>query len=144
MTNKSVIKDWAMTMLLQWHEQDPVSEKEINRNNAVYNIQRNRNPFVDYPEFAERIWDPTWSVAENEYIVFVNVWPNPATTTVNIAGENLNAVYMYNVMGQLVLTLDVSDDEQATIDVSSLGSGIYFMNVTTQNGGSTLKKVVVQ
>ena len=144
MTNKSVIKDWAMTMLLQWHEQDPVSEKEINRNNAVYNIQRNRNPFVDYPEFAERIWDPTWSVAENEYTVFVNVWPNPATTTVNIAGENLNAVYMYNVMGQLVLTLDVSDDEQATIDVSSLGSGIYFMNVTTQNGGSTLKKVVVQ
>ena len=145
MTNKSVIKDWAIAMLLRWHEEDPVSDKEINRNNEVYRIQRNRNPFVDDPEFAERIWDPHWGVNENEYTVSVSVWPNPATTTVNIAGENLEAVYMYNVMGQLVLTLDVRDDEeQSTIDVSGLTGGIYFMNVVSQNGGSVLKKVVVQ
>ena len=144
MTNKSVIKDWAIKMLLQWHEQDPVDDKEINRNNAVYNIQKNRNPFVDYPEFANKIWDPTWSVDENEYTVLVNVWPNPTTSTVNIKGENLDAVYMYNAMGQLVLTLDVSDDEQSTVDVSGFTSGIYFMNISSQNGGSVLKKVVVQ
>ena len=145
MTTKSVIKDWAMTMLLRWHEEDPVSDKEINRNNAAYNIQRNRNPFVDYPEFAERIWDPHWGVEEQEYVVLVNVWPNPATTTVNIKGENLDAVYMYNAMGQLVLTLDISEaNEQSAIDVSGLSSGIYFMNVISQNGGSALKKVVVQ
>ena len=134
-----------MTMLLRWHEEDPVSDKEINRNNAVYNIQRNRNPFVDYPEFANMIWDPYWSVDENEYTVLVNVWPNPATSTVNIKGENLEAVYMYNSIGQLVLTLDVTNaDEQSSIDVSGFNSGIYFMNVVSQNGGSVLKKVVVQ
>ena len=145
MTNKSVIKDWAMTMLLRWHEEDPVSDKEINRNNAVYNIQRNRNPFVDYPEFANMIWDPYWSVDENEYTVLVNVWPNPATSTINIKGENLEAVYMYNSIGQLILTLDVTNaDEQSSIDVSGFNSGIYFMNVVSQNGGSVLKKVVVQ
>ena len=144
MTNKSVIKDWAMTMLLRWHEEDPVDDKEINRNNAVYNIQRNRNPFVDYPDFANKIWDPHWSVDENEYTVLVNLWPNPATSTVNIKGENLEAVYMYNAIGQLVLSLDVSNDEQSSIDVSGFNSGIYFMNVISQNGGSTLKKVVVQ
>ena len=145
MTNKSVIKDWAMTMLLRWHEEDPVSQKEINRNNAVYGYQGNRNPFVDYPEFAEKIWDPHWSVDENEYTVLVNVWPNPATSTVNIKGENLDAVYMYNAVGQLVLTLDISDaDEQSTIDVSGFNSGIYFMNIITRNGGSALQKVVVQ
>ena len=144
MTNKSVIKDWAMTMLLRWHEEDPVDDKEINRNNAVYNIQRNRNPFVDYPNFANKIWDPYWSVDENEYTVLVNVWPTPATSTVNIKGENLEAVYMYNAIGQLVLSLDVSNDEQSSIDVSGFNSGIYFMNVISQNGGSTLKKVVVQ
>lgn len=144
MTNKSVIKDWAMTMLLRWHEEDPVSEKEINRNNAVYGIQGNRNPFVDYPEFANKIWDPHWSVDENECIV-VNVWPNPTTSTVNIKGENLEAVYMYNAMGQLILTLDVTDsDEQSSIDVSGFNSGIYFMNIVSQNGNSVLKKVVVQ
>ena len=145
MTNKSVIKDWAMRMLLRWHEEDPVDDKEINRNNAVYNIQRNRNPFVDYPELANMIWDPYWSVDENEYTVLVNVWPNPATSTVNIKGENLEAVYMYNSIGQLVLTLDVTNaDEQSVIDVSGFNSGIYFMNVISQNGGSVLKKVVVQ
>lgn len=144
MTTKSVIKDWAMTMLLRWHEEDPVSEKEINRNNAVYSIQKNRNPFVDYPDFAEMIWDPSWGVDEVEYAVFVNVWPNPATTTVNIKGENLSAVYMYNAIGQLVLSLDVTDDEQYSVDVSNLIGGIYFMNVVSQNGVSTLKKLVVQ
>ena len=144
MTNKSVIKDWAMTMLLRWHEEDPVSEKEINRNNAVYAIQQNRNPFVDDPEFAARIWDPHWSVNESEYTVSVSVWPNPATTTVNIDGENLEAVYMYNAVGQLVIMLNVQDEEQSSIDVSGLTDGIYFMNVVSQNGGSVLKKVVVQ
>ena len=147
MTNKSVIKDWAMTMLLRWHEEDPVSEKEINRNNVVYGKQNNRNPFVDYPEFAERIWDPNWTGIEDQYVttVLVNVWPNPATSTVNIKGENLNAVYMYNAMGQLVLKMDVQNsDNQTIIDVSSLNGGIYFMNVISENGGSVLKKVVVQ
>ena len=145
MTNKSVIKDWAMTMLLRWHEEDPVSAKEIDRNNAVYSIQGNRNPFVDYPEFAERIWDPHWGIEESEYTVLVSVWPNPATSTVNIKGENLDAIYMYNAVGQLVLTLDVTDPvEQSSIDVSGFTKGIYFMNVISQNGGSTLKKVVVQ
>lgn len=144
MTNKSLIKDWAMTMLLRWHEEDPVSEKEINRNNAVYNIQGNRNPFVDYPEFANKIWDPHWNVEENGCIV-VTVWPNPTTSTVNIKGENLEAVYMYNAMGQLILTLDVTDsDEQSSIDVSGFTGGIYFMNIVSQNGNSVLKKVVVQ
>lgn len=145
MTNKSVIKDWALNMLLRWHEEDPVDDKEISRNNAVYNIQGNRNPFVDYPEFADRIWDPYWSVEENEFTVLVNVWPNPTTSTVNIKGENLDAVYMYNSMGQLVLTLDVTDnDEQTSIDLSGFNSGIYFMNVVSTNGNSVLKKVVVQ
>ena len=145
MTNKSVIKDWAMTMLLRWHREDPVDDKEINRNNKVYQIQGNRNPFVDYPDFAERIWVPGWvGIDENEYTVLANVWPNPATSTINIKGESLETVYMYNAMGQLVITLDLSDDNQSTIDVSGFNSGIYFMNVISQNGNSVLKKVVVQ
>ena len=61
MTNKSVIKDWAMTMLLRWSDEDPVSQKEIDRNNAVYGYQNNRNPFIDHPEYAHIIWEPGWS-----------------------------------------------------------------------------------
>lgn len=47
---------WAVNLLLKWNEQDPVSQKEIDRNNAVYKRQNNRNPFIDHPELAEYIW----------------------------------------------------------------------------------------
>lgn len=49
-------KPWLQQVLIEWHRLDPVSEKEINRNNLVSDIQHNRNPFIDYPELAEYIW----------------------------------------------------------------------------------------
>lgn len=50
------LQPWAIDLLLQWHRNDPVSDKEINRNEGVYKKQGNRNPFVDHPELAEYIW----------------------------------------------------------------------------------------
>jgi hypothetical protein len=43
-------------LMLKWHREDPVSPKELNRNNAIYAHQKNRNPFIDYPELVEYIW----------------------------------------------------------------------------------------
>lgn len=54
--NYPVFTSWAVNLLMKWHRQDPVSEKEIKRNEAVYKHQRNRNPFIDHPELAEYIW----------------------------------------------------------------------------------------
>ena len=50
------LKGWASRMLLEWSRQDPVSDKEKMRNETVYEIQNNRNPFIDRPELAEYIW----------------------------------------------------------------------------------------
>ena len=50
------LKPWAVKLLLKWHKQDPVSEKEVNRNNAVSKIQGNRNPYIDYPQLADYVW----------------------------------------------------------------------------------------
>lgn len=47
---------YAINLFLKWHRQDPVSKKEIDRNDAVYKHQKNRNPFIDYPYLAEYIW----------------------------------------------------------------------------------------
>lgn len=47
---------WAINMLLAWNAADPVSQKEIDRNNAVYNIQGNRNPYIDHPEYVNYVW----------------------------------------------------------------------------------------
>lgn len=49
-------KEWALNMLLRWAKEDPVSQKEIDRNNAVYGIQHNRNPYVDYPGLEQYVW----------------------------------------------------------------------------------------
>ena len=56
MTFKSQLQPWALKMLLEWHQLDPVSEKEIERNNAIYAVQKNRNPFIDHPEWVAKIW----------------------------------------------------------------------------------------
>lgn len=50
------LKPWAVELLMKWHREDPVDSKEINRNEEIYKLQKNRNPFIDYPELAEYIW----------------------------------------------------------------------------------------
>lgn len=47
---------WAIDMLLRWAAEDPVSPKEVARNNAVYKIQKNRNPYIDYPGLEQYVW----------------------------------------------------------------------------------------
>lgn len=54
---------WAVELLLKWSRQDPVSPKELDRNEAVSSFQKNRNPFIDHPELAEYIWGNKVGVA---------------------------------------------------------------------------------
>lgn len=75
---------WAKELLLLWHHQDPVSQKEIDRNNVIYySYQNNRNPFIDYPEFADLIW------GSGVLPLVFNSSPNTSV----LAGQN----YTYNI-----------------------------------------------
>ena len=56
-------KQWVIDMLLRWAKNDPVSKKEIDRNNAIQGVQGNRNPFVDYPGLEQYIWGNKTDVA---------------------------------------------------------------------------------
>ena len=47
---------YGVALLMKWHRQDPISQKEIDRNNGIQETQGNRNPFIDYPYLAEYIW----------------------------------------------------------------------------------------
>jgi len=61
---------WAINLLLKWNKQDPVSAKELTRIEAVYALQGNRNPFIDYPDLADYIWGKDST----------NVYPFPVET----------------------------------------------------------------
>lgn len=58
-TSNQVFTTAFLNMLLAWHDQDPVSAREIERNNAIYVRQGNRNPFIDNPSYVNTIWGGT-------------------------------------------------------------------------------------
>ncbi len=58
-TSNQVFTTAFLNLLLAWHAQDPVSAREIARNNAIYARQNNRNPFIDHPEYVNQIWGGT-------------------------------------------------------------------------------------
>ena len=92
-------KPWALKMLLRWAANDPVSEKEINRNEAIYGIQGNRNPFVDYPGLEQYIWGSKKDVAFS-YDKYVPVVSGIEEITRQIFIEDDGAIY--NLRGQRV------------------------------------------
>ncbi len=61
------------TVLLAWNELDPVDDFELNRNETIFGYQGNRNPFIDHPELADKIWDPETLLSENFEISFSKI-----------------------------------------------------------------------
>lgn len=55
-SGKYGLTQYGVALLLKWHREDPVSQREIDRNNGIQATQGNRNPFIDYPILAEYIW----------------------------------------------------------------------------------------
>ena len=96
--NSSGLVTWQLEMLMKWSKNDPVSaDKETPRNIAVYGIQGNRNPFIDYPGLEEYIWGSLTDVAfsYNDYQV------PTAIMTIKAEPANKEGV-MYNLAGQVV------------------------------------------
>ena len=69
------LREWAYTLYIEWAKTDDVDQTEVERNNEVYKIQGNRNPFVDFPNLMEYIWgdsidyafDPENTVTTSDY-----------------------------------------------------------------------------
>lgn len=100
----------VLDVLLAWHEADPVDALELARNEAIYGIQGNRNPYIDHPEFVAKIWEST--VVEPEVITIAEaratdgevVIVEGIVTTLQGAGSS-KAFYMQDdTAGVLVYT----------------------------------------
>lgn len=147
--NKADLRDWAKDMFLEWHYADPVSDKERNRNNAIYDFQGNRNPYVDRPEFVDCVFNPVncpWKdggvdtgggtgISNLLTGREVSIYPNPATDDIHIlinssrvAGPVTGEVL--NPLGQVVLSFSIPLNEQkATLPVNSLNTGVYIIKL---------------
>ena len=132
--------------LLDWHRNDPPDDFEMNRNNVVYNWQKNRSPFIDQPDLIEYIWgdsvglawDQVLSVNENTELK-VAVFPNPTNGRVYISGATATVdVEVYSVDGKRLKQLQ-SVEDYIDLDVAS---GLYLLKITSDNR-SIIKKVIV-
>jgi endonuclease I len=120
-------------MLLEWHESDPPSDKEKARNNAIWNFQKNRNPFVDFPEYATRIWKTSeqdcinFTVGITGYSLLKSLpYPNPVTNGLLFLDTHYGG-QKYSIMDMRGNTIRSSILNHATIDVSDLSSGLYIL-----------------
>jgi endonuclease I len=136
MVNGSQPKEWALNMLFEWHNDDPVSQKEVDRNNAVYNIQDNRNPFIDHPEYVDMIWFNT-AVADEKLLdgMNFNVYPNPVVDQVfvRVAGEASDGDLMVSISdetGRKVFSAEFTSARNINIDASKFSKGFYFLSIS--------------
>jgi endonuclease I len=120
-----------LSTLLEWHEQDPPDDFEINRNEVVYLYQGNRNPFIDHPEFVDYIWDPAASVEENERLD-AGFYPNPVTSQLHVTVNNITGeirLEVINALGESLILHQLKGNASSAIDCSALPTGIYFLRL---------------
>ncbi len=152
MTEKSDLKPWAIALLLRWHEADPVSQKEIDRNNVIYeDYQSNRNPFVDHPDFAFRIWDPNWSdyCVDGVDALQDYVYPNPVHQGGEIHFLRMNwpvdKVLVCDLSGRAMLQMCVTNETDFTLSLpENLQRGFYTLLLQKEGRAVGHLKLIVK
>lgn len=155
-SSDQAIAEPFLSLLIDWHLNDPVSQKEIDRNNNIfYNHQNNRNPFVDHPEWVVAIWtsnpdteapsDVTDLMASNPTDTTVQLQWTAATDNIGVSSYDIyvDGVNTYNTSNTMFTATDLSPDTNYCFTLKAIdGSGneSNFSNqaceMTTNNGGS--------
>lgn len=143
MANGPELTNDAINLLLQWHHLDPVSQKEIDRNQAVYLIQGNRNPFIDYPQFADCIWGTSdctaLSVSNSSVKNSISVYPNPALELLDVRCEmldvSINEISVYDIVGKkYIVQVSSNNLQHSTCNIQNLQQGNYILQLKTNKG----------
>jgi len=144
------LKPWAKTLLLQWAALDPVSQKERSRNNAIWQIQHNRNPFIDHPELAEKVFGNdaspfTIGISDFTDLNRWMVYPNPVTTVVNIQSfdyqEDEITIKITDIAGKTLFLQQTVIYDNLQIDLSNFPAGLYLMTLSSLQNIHTFKIV---
>ncbi|HQW68922.1 MAG TPA: endonuclease [Flavobacterium sp.] len=135
-----------LNILLTWNEQDGVSQREIDRNNAigVNARQGNRNPYIDNNGYITQIWGLPLSTSTFNNLDLVSVYPNPSNNgKINIQSEvELSEINIITINGQLVQQIKSPEKLDNTYEVTNLPKGFYFLQLNANNQSVT-KKIAV-
>ncbi|PKP03362.1 MAG: hypothetical protein CVU11_08485, partial [Bacteroidetes bacterium HGW-Bacteroidetes-6] len=144
---------WYIDMLVRWHNQDPVSQKEIDRNNAIYynTPQHNRNPYIDHPEYVCLVWTSSYcaSIPVITNIVQTPTYPAPANTVsvtadVTDDGSITSVVLQWCTDGvsfgnSIAMTLNGAPNyiTSASIPAQTAGTTVTYRILATDDSGNT-------
>jgi endonuclease I len=133
-----------LNILLTWNAQDPVSAKEIARNNAIYARQNNRNPFIDNNGYVTSIWGNPLQTNTFNVLADVSVYPNPSSENkINIeTTSEVNSIVLVTINGQIMQQIENPTKIDNTITLDNLSKGFYFLRINSQNQSIT-KKVII-
>lgn len=137
-------------IFLKWNAEDPPSEIEWVRNQVLEDLQGNRNPFIDNPYLATKIWggdeaNNTWVEMSLEDInqTHTQVYPNPVKGVLNIeSNKNIESVSLYTLAGERVFSQNKL--AQNRIDVSNMNNGTYLLLIYYTDQTKESKKVLVK
>lgn len=131
-------------IFLQWNVDDPVSDYEIQRNPVLESMQGNRNPFIDNPYLATKIWggnpaEEKWGVLNTVDLSqhAIKIYPIPVKDRLYISSitSDSTKVVVYNVSGQ-ELNISFRNDY---LNVEPLSKGVYVLKIIKEGKVSTYK-----
>lgn len=142
-----------VNVLLDWNAEDAVSQLELNRNDEIQNWQGNRNPFIDNPYIATKIWggmiaEDTWgglgveANLESEFVLYPIPSDNHQIYVSTSSSAEINSIQIFNSAGQLVSRYEINTTLQSPVLISDIPSGTWIMTVETDQGVVT-KKIVI-
>jgi endonuclease I len=143
-SSDKVFEQWYLDLMYSWHINDPVSQKEIDRNNAVYPVQGNRNPFIDHPEWVFAIWGTYLNNAIFTNLDSVSVYPNPVNDHKIIISSTteLDDIQLITINGQLMMEIKKPIFENNSYTLNNLPNGFYFLKLSSNNQSIT-KKIII-
>lgn len=131
--------NYGLALMRKWHVQDPVSQKEITRNNAIESIQHNRNPFVDYPEWADKIFGTNYAEIYGDG---GEVDTTPKVLSISVSPTTLNLDLNGTKTKQLEETVNVANNASQAVTWTSRDPDIASVSssglVTAQSEGDTV------
>ncbi|VFB02171.1 Extracellular ribonuclease precursor [Chryseobacterium taihuense] len=106
------LQQWQLDQLLAWHTLDPVSPAEIGRNNASYQYQGNRNPYIDNPNYVNLVWGSPTTDTQAPTAPSNLIANNPTSSTISLSwtastdnvGVTGYAIYVNGVLHSTVTT----------------------------------------